>query len=338
MTREEEILTEHQHYFQDDFMADLDSWFSADIACCDNCVNDFLAYWPLADEANDCEFQKSSIDMNTFYSGSRLQQWYTKEEFDVLIQTVHCDRCNAPLKHNIWAYDLPFLGDIDTFDFECRIEEITTLSQRTPFLLLKNEFASKIYDVLHYLSENVQSIKIDKPLYRARVSTQISNLNYEQFKVAPKEVIGEGRYNHAGEQVLYLASDMQTCYNELGRQLCYIAECNISEPIKILDLTEPYEAHREHADILNALIFSALMSKQISTNGYNKPAYIFSRYIADCAKSANFDAIKYPSTKSIKDNYNLVVLNDNIFMNSIEYTNLYLFDGVKDFNLEMKVV
>ena len=48
------------------------------------------------------------------------------------------------------------------------------------------------------------------------------------------------------------------------------------------------------------------MSKEISTNGYDKPAYIFSRFIADCAKSAKFDAIKYPSTKKLKDNFNLV--------------------------------
>lgn len=336
MTREEEILEEHELGFKDDFMADLDSWFSADIACCDNCVNDFLNYWPLADEANDFEFQRAYIDMDSFYSGSRLQQWYTKEEFDILIQTVHCARCNAPLKYGIWAYDLPFLGDIDTFDFECRIEEITSLSQRTPFLLLKNEFASQIHDVLYDLSAEAKLIKIEKPLYRARISTQIDKLCYSKFKVAPKDVIGEGRYNHAGEQVLYLASDMKTCYNEVRKNLCYIAECNINQPIKILDLTEPYESHKEHADILNALIFSALMSKRISTEGYNKPAYIFSRYIADCAKSANFDAIKYPSTKSIQDNYNLVIINDNIFTNSIEYTNLYFFDGEKNFNLEVE--
>jgi len=337
MTREAEILEKEEGGFEDNFREDLESWFSADIACCTNCVDDFLSYWPLADEANDFAFQKSYIDMNTFYSGSRLQQCYSKEEFDILIQTIHCDRCNEPLKHEIWVYDLPFLGGVNVYDFECRIEELTILSLKTPFLLLKNEFALQVYDVLHELINDTKVLQIEEPLYRARASTEVKSLYYNEFKTAPKEKIGEGRYNHAAEQVLYLSSDKKTCFNELNQQLCYVAECNITKPIKVLDLTEPYDAHQKYEDILNALIFSALMSKRISTTGYNKPAYVFSRFIADCAKSANFDAIKYPSTKAIDNNYNLVVLNEEIFTNYIKYINMYFYDGSKEINLKITV-
>jgi len=331
-----EILEKFPHGIETDFMTEIDSWFSTDIACCFECVNDYLEYWPLAYEANDAEFQKNSMETKYIYESTILKDLYTEEEFDVLIDEVHCPRCHASFKDNmIWPYDLPFLSDIDTFEFECKIEEITTLSQTTPFLLLKNKFASEVHDILHSLYDSTKSINLEQTLYRARISTQVSKLHYDEFKVAPKKFIGEGRYNHAGEQVLYLASDMETCFNEIGKELCYIAEINISKEIKILDLTEPYEAHQEHEDILNALIFSALMSKQISTTGYNKPAYIFSRFIADCAKSAQFDAIKYPSTKAMKENYNLVIINKDIYTNNTEFNNLYLFDGNTNINLKI---
>ena len=337
MTKKNKILEEHEQWFKDEFVTEVDSWFSADIACCDNCVDSFLNYWPLANEADDCAFQKSYIDMDTFYFGSRLHLSYTKEEFDVLIKTIHCERCGAPLEYGMYPYDLPFLGDIDTIDFECRIEELTEFSIRTPFLLLKNNFASEIYDILHELIQDTKATKIEQSLYRARVSTQVDTLCFSKFTIAPKDVIAEGRYNHSAEQVLYLASDKSTCYNEIGKQLCYIAECKVTEPIKILDLTEPYEAHQKHESILNALVFSALMSKSISIKGYNKPAYIFSRFIADCAKSANFDAIKYPSTKAIKDNYNLVILNKKVFTSNIIFTSICFFDGYKETDLGITV-
>lgn len=42
MDKEEKILEEHGKWFADEFIAEVDSWFSADIACCDNCVDSFL--------------------------------------------------------------------------------------------------------------------------------------------------------------------------------------------------------------------------------------------------------------------------------------------------------
>lgn len=40
--------------------------------------------------------------------------------------------------------------------------------------------------------------------------------------------------------------------------------------------------------------------------------YIFSRFISDCAKYSGFDAIKYPSTRTSDDSYNLVILNNEL--------------------------
>jgi len=209
LLREKEILKEHGIGFKDDFLDDIESWFSADIACCDNCYDQFLEYWPLANEENDYEFQRSYIDLDTFYSGSKsLQHFYTPEEYDVLKHTIQCPRCGANLEASMWVYDLPFSSEIDTFDFELEIESIAELSKTTPFLLLKNNYASKVYDLLHDIVNKTNAQDIDDSLYRARIANRVDRLHFDEFTVAPKEFIQEGRYNHAGEQVLYLATKL----------------------------------------------------------------------------------------------------------------------------------
>lgn len=337
-TSESEILVKHGRIFGDIFLQELDSWFSSDIACCDNCYDQFIDFWPLAYDANDHEFQRSGINIDCLYSGSKyLQEYFTKEEYKVLVNTISCPRCGSTIKANIWAYDLPFAADIDIFEFELNIETITSLSSQTPFLLLTNSFAQSTLKLLHDLSKTVKPTILNEYFYRARTSTQIQHLNKSEFTVAPKEVIQEGRYNHAGEQVLYLASDLETAFYEVNQKLCYIAECKINNELKILDLCQADQSHSDYADDLNALIFSALMSKKLSTTGWDRPVYVFSRFIADCAKAAKFDAIKYPSTKSIGHNFNLAIINKNIPDNHLDFYNLYLHNGVAQFKLDFNI-
>lgn len=331
---DENEIWDKQSWFTDSFIRDLDSWFNAEICCCDNCYDNFLEFWPLA---NDSDFQCSAISLDCFYYGSkRIRESFTKEEFVFLIEEEHCPRCNSKLNGNIWVYELPFEYDIDRFDFELNIERIYETSQKTPFLILNDEFAKDTYNLIHEVSNITKKIKIDDYLYRARISTQVAKLDYSEFKAPPKEVISEGRYNHAGEQLLYLGSDIITCYNEVGENLCYVIECNINQEIKILDLSKPDESHSEYEAALNALSYSALMSRKSTTEGWNKPAYVFSRFIADCAKSAGFDAIKYPSTKLTSDNFNIVIVNEKIFLNNISFNDLFFFNGLKEFKIEIK--
>lgn len=331
---EEDVIAKHL-FFLDNFVRALDSYFSADISCCDSCHDEFLNFWPLANEANNYEFQRQSIDIDTFFSTSKLAPLYTEEEWNILKTQISCPRCGSTIDGFMWVYDLPFAYDIDTYQFESDIETLSELSNSTPFLLLKNEFANSIHNILTYVGENTSPSAIEGSLYRARLSNQISELSFDEFGPAPKKFIQEGRYNHAGQQVLYLASDIETCYHEIGSQLCYVAECKINAPIKILDLSSPEDSHTSFSENLSALTYSALLSKKLSTEGYNKPVYIFSRFVADCARYAGFDAIKYPSTKCTGSNYNLVILTEDIFTTNIEYKSLKLYDIRKVYELKL---
>jgi hypothetical protein len=132
------------------------------------------------------------------------------------------------------------------------------------------------------------------------------------FNFPPKEVVKEGRYNHAGIPVLYLASDAKTCYYEMREIPCTIVELEIHKRLKILDFVEFDESTDDRTDTLKALVYSALISSKQDDEGWHKPKYIFSRFVADCAKYVGFDGIKYPSTRELRDNYNLVILNSSL--------------------------
>ncbi|MGK0270058.1 MAG: hypothetical protein ACI88H_000691 [Cocleimonas sp.] len=178
--------------------------------------------------------------------------------------------------------------------------------------LMENAFAKEVYDAIKELSIVTKASKIDYSLYRARIESSLKSTDIIEFDFPPKEFVSEGRYNHAGVPALYLASDPETCFFELRESLCMIAEINIIEEFKILDLTNPYESHDKHEDLLNTLTYSALTSAKQSDTGWYKPKYIFTRFIADCAKYSGFDAIKYPSTRKFDENYNIVILNDDL--------------------------
>lgn len=296
--------------FEDLFYRDLESWFSADIACCDHCYDEFISDWPHAYGANEAEFQKNGIALDAFYSGSRLQQYYTYAEFSVLIAKLNCPNCASPLEFNIWAYELPFsVPD----NFSVHVDAIAKTARRTPFLLLENEFCRDVLSAISELAQHSEKRTFPRPLYRGRVCTnETIPHQLEQFGVAPKRFVSEGRYNHAGMPVLYLASDLKTCHAELRGLKSTILEFVLTESIHVLDLVDPYEQHRGYDDLLNCLIYSALLSAKQADEGHFRPHYVVSRFVADCAKFTGFQAIMYPSTRRSEDSFNLVLLDPNI--------------------------
>ena len=165
-------------------------------------------------------------------------------------------------------------------------------------------------------------------LYRARGLEGLREISVGQFDFADPKYVSEGRYNHAGQPVLYLGDSIETCFHELRGVNCAVAEIALDSDLKILDLATPYDSHQNQSDLLNALAFSALLSTPQEEMGYKKAAYVFSRFVADCARSAGFDAIRYPSTRASAHAYNLVILNTDFSIGSrSRLVGLCLFDG-----------
>jgi RES domain-containing protein len=125
-----------------------------------------------------------------------------------------------------------------------------------------------------------------------------------QFLAPPADVFREGRYNHAGCPVLYLSSSAAIAYAEIGKPHdgCLVADVKLKHALKILDLA----SQELPSDLLQAATASALLSAPAEKDGWEKPEYTFSRFVADCAVSAGFTALRYPSVANA-EGFNLVL-------------------------------
>lgn len=311
--------------FEDVFLEEIDSWFAADIACCDRCNDKFLKMWPAAYNDNSEEFQRNQIQLDTFFEGSRIGAFYTKEQFERLVQELDCPRCGEKFGYTLYPYELPF--DVPPA-FEENISDIHQIANETPFLLLKNEFAQEVLQALEALSQSTSTTKLPSSLYRARGLAGLREMSVGQFDFPDPMYVGEGRYNHAGQPVLYLGDSKETCFHELRGVNCAVAEISFDSELKVLDLSTPYDSHKAQSDLLNALAFSALLSTPQENTGYKKQAYVFSRFVADSARSSGFDAIRYPSTRASAQAYNLVIMNSDFSIGKrSRLVSLCLFDG-----------
>ena len=275
--------------FADLFLEELDSWFTADIACCDNCYDEFVSRWP-GTYIRDLEFQRSGIPLDIFYEGSDLAEVFTLEEFNENLTQLNCPRCDAQLEHNIWPYCFPF----DPPDgFEEIAIEVSEIARTTPFLLLKHEFAKSVHDEVQSIALLIEPENI-QPHFRGR--TGLTNPRPEQLGPPPNSKTSEGRYNHAGRPVCYLASDASTVFLELGTPEIgiHVAEIEVIRPVKILDLLDD----RLNSNTITALIYSSLLSTGTNDDGWNRPEYVFTRFVADCAYAAGLDGIRYPTTRA----------------------------------------
>ena len=103
-----------------------------------------------------------------------------------------------------------------------------------------------------------------------------------------------------------MASDPETVFLELGEpnEKIHLAEVYIKRPVKLFD----FAGELSGSDTLNALIYSSLLSDPTEGEGWDKPQYVFSRFVADCVQSAGIDGIRYATTRS-SNGYNVVLFN-----------------------------
>jgi hypothetical protein len=109
--------------------------------------------------------------------------------------------------------------------------------------------------------------------------------------------------------MLYLAMTASTACAEIGTPgaLIHIAALRLQKPLKVLDLSLAKYADSPSEEIIQCLARSALCAAPRRGEGWDRPEYVFTRFIADCARHAGFHAIRYGSTKD-PEGTNLVLL------------------------------
>jgi RES domain-containing protein len=307
--------------FTELFLAELESADAGDIVCCDACYDEYANTWPGITASED--FQSESIDLDWLHSTSELAEVYTKEEFFNLCEEMGCPKCGQPLKYNIW----PFNPDFEIpAEFTRQIAEIDKLITRTPFLALTHPLAKRVFDEVGDVAKSTEAKLMGDSLFRARPlgTPQVP----EQFLSPPSANCQEGRFNHGGRPVLYLASRREVAFAELDspKDGVLLADVKLKLPIKVLDL-----GNKElPSDILRAVTASALVSAPARGHGWDKPEYTFSRFVADCAIQWGFSAIRYPSVKEPRG-FNLVVfIPDGAWSEMVHIGGIAIFDGRKE--------
>lgn len=301
-------------WFNDLLADEIDSACASSICCCDFCYDDFVAHWPDVSFREE-EFQTESLELKWFIENSRLVGTYTPAEMSVLTRLVTCPRCLGRAPYNVWIYEHRFSG---ARDIEIAIDELLSIGSVTPFLLLEHPFAQKVLATIRARVEETALAPLCVALYRARIAEDVARLNQtpdqvQTYAAPPAAFVAEGRYNHAGSPMLYIASSADTAAAELGVQgkMCNVAKFRLTESLRTLDLFE-IEEREASSDILLALARSALIAAPRTGEGWVRRQYIFSRFVADCARAAGFDAIRYGSIKrSNQSNYVLLSPPDN---------------------------
>ena len=231
---------------------------------------------------------------------------FTEEEFWEFLPSVKCPNCGESLRSWIWPYELPFTPPEN---YELLIEQIADVANKTPFLLLTHPFSLKILKAVTALAAAVPSQPFKDRLYRGRTMNPGGTATLTDFDFPPKEVVRDGRYNHAGDSVLYLASTEKVCKAEMrDSPSLWVSSFDFTADLKILDLMTPHESEHEFSELFAFISFSALLSAQSNDDGFHRPEYVFSRFVKDCAIHAGFDAIKYPSTRVGTSQFNIVIL------------------------------
>ncbi|MBP2114814.1 RES family NAD+ phosphorylase [Paenibacillus silagei] len=307
-------------YFHLVFAEEFDSIFSAEIICCEKCVVEFMKCWPGV-YLNDRDFHSYSIQISSLYFMMRFCDFITEDEFKKFSSDLVCPRCDQKLDGVIYPYNMPFNVP---YGFEQLIEEITNIAYETPFLLLAHPFANEVFQEISYISQTVEARVLPDIVYRARIFNNAINYTVTDFFASPKEKIVEGRYNHAGQQVLYLSQEPETCFHELRspKEGVIIAGLRINKPIKVLDLT--MQTH--DSDIIKIIRWSSLMNSPNGGDGWHKPHYVFTRFISDCAKSLGFNAIKYPSVR-FNEGVNLALISYSENFKKIQFDEMFFFNA-----------
>ena len=270
--------------------ADIDSWFSSSLACCDACFDDYVSKWPLAYTKED-GLQYTQTPADAFYSGSRrVQSMVTEKQFEKLLPYIECPNCGGPLGPNLFSFELPF--DPEVFGEDLR--NLGALAKTAPFLLLTNKFARQIQSEIENLCSEVHPDRPSEVFYRGRVLL-LRTKQKRDFGPPPASDTKEGRYNHAGCPALYLANNRATCWEECRRPRAdfFVASFEFKRAIKILDLSAP----EEMTDVMAALMYSNLTAAPSDRNGWDRPEYVLTRFVGDCARATGVDAILYLSTR-----------------------------------------
>ncbi|WP_143275304.1 RES family NAD+ phosphorylase [Bradyrhizobium canariense] len=295
-------MDERQDIFDEYFDRDLEHYFDSRISCCEHCYDEFCRKWP-GTSARDERFLTSGIEIDYFLSQSRIQDAFHPEEITFFAKGLKCPKCYAVLDGVFYIFEHPFKIR------EFHLNSIAELARTSPFLLLSHPFAAKVFEVIRRKAAIAEALPAQSIWYRGRMARDVPvSPTLTHFGPPPAAKVAEGRYNHAGHSMLYLADSPKTVQREMrASEPISIGEIELDFPSKVLNLMISDDIGDDDGEVIQCLARSALCAAPRQSEGWDRPEYVFTRFVADCALHNGFGAIKYGSVQ-YSEGVNVVVL------------------------------
>ncbi|MGF7060387.1 RES family NAD+ phosphorylase [Brassicibacter mesophilus] len=258
------------------------------------------------------------------------------EEFEVpeifrdrIAPYIFCNNCGA---RNFERYDI--VGKEDRFDRETKkkieqaektygklINSFEKHLELYPTLGHAHSLGKKIYREI--TSGNIRTAKLNGLWYRGRIVSESKVYDCTDLNPPPFNKASDGRYNHAGQSVLYIGNSKDTVVSEVLEDdtkpsLIWLQNYEISKVDNILDLRSDWNSLvSSESIVVLAILTSRLMEKKVTDRKNRwKPEYFITRYVADCARLAEYKGIMYNSTRSYGENVALFDWSDSMIIPS----------------------
>jgi hypothetical protein len=125
-----------------------------------------------------------------------------------------------------------------------------------------------------------------------------------------KHKIGEGRFNHHGQSVLYLAESKEGAAIEVVKpkeSVAWVQRFKVSKLVDVLDLTTTESLMSNELPVVAVGLIHSGALDHPKRDGSWVPEYFVPRYIADCARATGFVAVKFNASRHYEKN--LVLFN-----------------------------
>jgi len=289
-------------WFNESLSDEIDSAYASSIRCCENCYSDFQSSWPGTTFKN-IEFQEGAIDVNLLVEQSRLPDIFDHATFSTLKHFVECPRCARVIDGYVWIHEHEAAEQ-----FADGINRLGGIANSTPFLMLNDPFAQDVLSAVEATCATIRPKRLPAPLFRASALKHLDVESMESpdvdaFSAPPPQFTGEGRFNHSAKPVLYLSDSLNTATAEIGAtdSNVYVAALEFPSSYRILDFVD-VDPDDPRTGLFSAIAQSALMAAPQTSSGWEKKEYVFTRFVADCARNFDFDLIRFGSTKAAAGN------------------------------------
>lgn len=191
--------------------------------------------------------------------------------------------------------------------FEGRVEEFAAHLEQFPYLGLNHPIGRKITATIRaFPKANLEA----SSWCRARRPDGARVFSVADLRPpSPRDARAEGRFNHFGQSVFYLAESEQAALRETldpeaGEGFAWVQQFDLPALSDILDLrTSFFAAGSPDLPVLAlGLINSHLPRLVPEQDSAWKPEYFVPRFVADCARSQGFRGIIFNSRKHYEAN------------------------------------